>query len=243
VIRRFGCVAALLLTLTTGLSAQDTTEELARRLARINRELESMRRVVVALRSSEIDFLMQPIDATRHEDMREPRTMQAVARLFNIEYNKAWERNPVALYVEVIKLMEETARQVAAQLEARRNAERVDLSPPRTGPPAGMAVARDWKGRPVVTNELITRYIRALFARTQSGAAPWSGGNFTKFDYEDVDKRIEWARSVKRSQGGESLAMTPAVREHFGDDEVHVLNARWKDLDNAQNGRWDLVNW
>jgi hypothetical protein len=167
--------------------------------------------------------------------------MKSVAYFLSIPYEDAWDRNPVAFYERVVKHLEAEARNLTAKLEAVRNAERAGPPPVRpVAPEAPIEVPRDFKGRPIITSDLINRYIKVKFSETQqSGAGARRSGRFTQFDYEDVSKRIEWARAVKRSQGGEQLVSDSAVREQFSDEEVRILNLRWKDLDNAQNGRWD----
>jgi len=243
VIRRIGLAAAVLLASASALSAQESTADLAKKLERVTKYLQGTRRVVIALRSSDAEFLIYPItNDNEAENARNPRLMRSVAHLLGTRYEDAWDRNPVAFYERLVEHFEAAARDLTAKLETRRNAGQSSRDRPAAteGP---IAVPRDAQGRPIVTDSLISRFLKAEFSRTQTGSAPWRSGSFTQLDYDEVSKRIEWARRVKLSQGGPSLVSTPAMREQFSDDEVAVLNRRWRDLENAQNGRWNEVNW
>lgn len=246
-IRRIGLVALLLLTVTTGLPAQESTAELAKRLGRFTRTLEGARRVLVGLRSSGVvDFLMTPIADDRQLPIRDPLNMRVrdpfnmrrTASFFRIDYEDAWDRNPEAFWERLVTFSENMARDLTAQLEARRNAERPVA--PADGP---LPVPRDAKGQPIVTDSLVSRFLKAKSSSWHSEYAPWRSGNFLKLDYEDVAKRIEWARASKFQQGGEVMVSTPAMRDQFSDEEVNVLNRRWRDLDAALTGRFDEVRW
>jgi hypothetical protein len=227
--------AALVLAGAPTLKGQFFREDPVKKLTQYRKGRENIRRALIAIRSTEADFLgsMGIAGDTVRGRFRDPEFMRHMAAVTRIAYRPAWDARPQEFYAVLLDWFEQEVRSQAAALG-------VEHFRPEEGP---YPVERDEKGRPVVTDKLIARYLRAEYSKTQTGGAPWRAGGFSPVDYEDVAKRIEWARTVKRSQGGESLVSTPAMREQFSDPEIYVLNNRWQDLENAQNGRWNEVNW
>lgn len=232
---RVAVFAALVLACAPTLKGQFFREDPVKKLAQYRKGREDIRRVLIAIQSTEADFLGSVGIAgdTVRGRFRDPQFMRSMATATQIAYRPGWDARPQEFYAVLLDWFEKEVRRQAEALG-------VEHFRPEEGP---YAIERDEKGRPVVTEDLISRYLRAEYSKTQTGGGPWKAGGFTRFDYDDVAKRIEWARSVKRSQGGETLVSTSAMREQFSDLEVYVLNQRWKDLDNAQNGRWNEVNW
>ena len=218
----------LALGISSFLSAQSSTT--TEGLLNCRRYREIARRFLILLESP-AEFLSAPVN-----DQVNPAAMSVLAEGAGMKYDSSWDQNPAAFFHALYRESDRRCTELAGAELARKATSIVAPSMAQQG---AMEVPRDFKNRPIVSDSVIDRYIRVKFAEVQSGVAPRRAGYFTQFDYEDVSKRIEWAKQVKRSQGGEQLVPTSAVREQFSDEEVRVLNRRWRDLDNAQNGRWD----
>jgi hypothetical protein len=228
---KFRTVAGWILALgiSSSLSAQPSAT--AQDLFKCRRLREIARRCLILLRSP-AEFMSAPVE----NEQFTPAAMSVLAGMAAMHYDSTWDQNPGAFFDALYRESDRRCTELAGAGLARK----ATSEPPIPMTQAGaIQVPRDFKNRPIVSDSIIDRYIRVKFAEVQSGVAPRRAGYFTQFDYDDVSKRIEWARQVKRSQGGEQLVSTSAVREQFSDEEVRVLNRRWKDLDNAQNGRWD----
>jgi hypothetical protein len=104
----------------------------------------------------------------------------------------------------------------------------VAAPPPETAGPE--PVVRRPDGQPLMTEALITRWLRAVYAEAHTGGAFWQAGRMTsQADYEEVNARIALGYNARLSQ------------VDFTADELAAFRARWADIDNAMRKNWSEV--
>jgi hypothetical protein len=118
-------------------------------------------------------------------------------------------------------------RVYALKAEQRRDC----ASQPPVSPPAVERV----RNIPVLTDPLITRWLRAWYAKEHGGGAYWQAGQLTQQDYLDIKDKVErwniYCGSTDRRP-----------EQDITDAECGVIRARQRDILNAQNGKWSEVN-
>jgi len=102
--------------------------------------------------------------------------------------------------------------------------------PPETSGP--LSVDRRADGQPIITDALITRWIKVRYALANTGGAYWQAGRMTQQDYVDVDRRMQLYLDLKYSR---------RTAEQFSDDETRAVNSRWTDIDNTIQGLWSRI--
>ena len=123
-------------------------------------------------------------------------------------------------YVELNRIWNEMS-----QLGCFETAPRADVG--------ASAVPRRPDGQPLITDDLINRWLRALYALAHTGgSAHWQAGRMTQQDYLDVHQRINLYRYHNDTAGRQDI---------FTSDEIAALNGRRSDIDNAIRGYWSQV--
>jgi len=98
--------------------------------------------------------------------------------------------------------------------------------------PAGHPFA----GNPILTDDVITRWLRGSYAAAKSGGGYWQAAAMTLQDFQAVKGRISsflYFAAPPRSEA--------ELKAHFSAEELTALDARAKDLSNAWAGNWSEV--
>ena len=108
--------------------------------------------------------------------------------------------------------------------------------PPASGPvppsSGALPVERRSDGQPIITDALITRWVKATYALKNTGGAYWQAGQMSQQDYIEIDRRINLYFDIANSG---------RAAEQFSDDEMRTLNPRLTDIRNVRMGNWSLI--
>ena len=118
------------------------------------------------------------------------------------------------------------------EMDAKQTAYQRDCSPvSQPGIPAPIERVRNI---PVLTDAVISRWLRAWRAKDQNGGAYWQAGQMTQLDYQDIkDKVYRWIIYCGETNRRPEVDITEA--------ECVVLGARKQDIMNAEAGKWSEV--
>jgi hypothetical protein len=95
-----------------------------------------------------------------------------------------------------------------------------------------LPIERRPDGQPIITDALITRWVKASYALKNTGGAYWQAGQMTQQDYVEVDRRINLYFNIVNSG---------RAAEQFSDDEMRAMNARLPDIRNVREGNWSQI--
>jgi hypothetical protein len=116
--------------------------------------------------------------------------------------------------------------------------------------PVGLNSA--FSNAPLISSELITRWIRAYQAWREGSPSYWRAGRMTQRDYLDISTRIElWQKSsgacTRTEVSGElstacrTAPVRIALQTYFNAEEIAAFEARQDDLGNALDGKFHLI--
>jgi hypothetical protein len=128
-------------------------------------------------------------------------------------------------YEALVKL-----RQQSARIDEEYDKLNCGSVPRETSGP--LPINRRPDGQPIITDALITRWVKASYALKNSGGAYWQAGQMTQQDYVEVDRRINLYFNIMNSG---------RAAEQFSDDEMRAINIRLPDIRNVREGNWSQI--
>jgi hypothetical protein len=87
-------------------------------------------------------------------------------------------------------------------------------------------------GQPIISDPLITRWVKARYALANTGGAYWQAGQMTQQDYVEVDRRFQLYFD---------LLPVGRMAEQFSDAEMRAMNLRTPDIRNVREGNWSQI--
>jgi hypothetical protein len=115
-----------------------------------------------------------------------------------------------------------------------------DRQPPvpatRTLPVGYYPAGHPFAGNPIMTDDLISRWLKGSYAAAKSGGGYWLAASMTVQDFEAVKERINAFLYYAAPPSSEE-----DLKAHFSAEELLALRARERDLRNAWAGNWSAV--
>lgn len=110
--------------------------------------------------------------------------------------------------------------------------------PPAAAPPpvaeGPEVVVRRQDGKPLMTDALVTRWLRAYYSLTQGTPSWWRSGRMTEQDYKDVSARIF-------DYDATAIYSPDFLKPRFTEAEIAALTPRRSDIHNAIARNWSAV--